>query len=93
MIAFKVWSFPVIILMFISYIFKVIYRFLYGSSHVILFVSCSSPVEIIDIVLYNKRMNCILGGQMHCVLIHIVHFGAGTPNSSFPYSFIPEVTT
>lgn len=30
---------------------------------------------------------------MHCVLIHLVRFGAGTPNASFPYSFIPEVTT
>lgn len=62
--------------------------------YLILFGPCCNPVKSMTVIIsYNERVNCILESQLHCVLIHIICFAAGTPKPVFLTPLFPELVT
>lgn len=63
---------------------KVIYIFVDVLSHILSYLVLAATLKIINIIIPNNEgMNSLLESQLHCVLIHIVSFGAGIPKPVF----------
>ena len=53
-------------------------------SHILSYLVLAAMLKIINIIIPNNEgMNSLLESQLHCVLIHIVSFGDGTPKPVF----------